>query len=540
MGYFCALVIGLWIPVISCISSSSAGSNTFSNSSGMNVLFLIADDMRPQLGCYDGQDAPSPIHPKMHTPNLDILASKSLLLKRAYIQQALCSPSRTSFLTGRRPDTTHIYNMGPYFRQWGGDFTTLPQYFKQQGYITAGLGKVFHPGSSSHGDDPPSWSESYYHAPNYDLWQYQDRRKASASWMSVPYTLHQAKPLPDQQIANTAAQRLEKYAKQDKPFFLAVGFHKPHLPFVFPAEFIKYYPIESVQLPPNSYAPEGMPPIAWFNYMTSMLRGYSDIKYSNYTGKYNTSIANTTVMELRRAYYSAVSYTDSLVGQVLDKLDQLGLAKNTIVSFLGDHGWQLGEHGEWCKQTNFELATRIPMMVHVPGKTDHGIVTHRLVEAVDLYPTIVEAAGLPTIPICPEGKSTKTKLCREGTSLMPLIANQTGPWKTAVFSQYPRRPGVSEEIAFVQEMVEEDYVNYPIMGYSVRTDQLRYTEWVKFHGTPKYQPDWSKSYGVELYDHGKDPEENKNQANNPEYKDTVEELSKLLHSGWRNVPLQGQ
>ncbi len=353
--------------------------------------------------------------------------------------------------------------------------------------------------------------------------------------MSVPYTVHQAKPLPDQQIANTAAERLEKYSKQEKPFFLAVGFHKPHLPFVFPAEFIKYYPMECVHMPPNPYAPDGMPSIAWHNYVASCLVvKYFDSKFSNYTGNYNTSIANTTTMELRRAYYSAVSYTDSLVGQLLDKLDQLGLAKNTVVSFLGDHGWQLGEHGEWCKQTNFELATRVPMMVHVPGKTDHGIETQKLAEAVDLYPTIVEAAGLPTIPECPEGRSTKTKLCREGTSLMPLITNQTSPWKTAVFSQYPREPGVSEEL------LEQGRASPSVMGYSVRTDQFRYTEWVKFSGTPKYKPDWNNQVAVELYDHQKDPEENKNQASNPEFKNTVAQLSKLLHSGWRNVPLQEQ
>ena len=488
-----------------------------------NVLFLVADDMRPELGCYDGEDATSPVHPKMYTPNLDKLASKSLLLKRAYVQVALCSPSRTSFLTGRRPDTTHVFNMGQYFRDIAGEFTTLPQYFKQQGYLTAGVGKIFHRGKSSNNDDPPSWTEPYYHSPNYDFWHFSDFDKPAVSWMAVPYGVQKQLPLPDNQIANNAEKKLEKLAKQDKPFFLAVGFHKPHLPFVFPAEFLKYYPIESVQLPPNPYAPDGMPSIAWHNYASTCQMHWTDNKYSHYTGKYNTTIADTMTLDLRRAYYSSMSYIDSLVGQVLRKLNKLGLAENTIVSFLGDHGYQLGEHGEWCKQTNFEIATRIPMMVRVPGKTDEGIETHKLVEAVDLYPTIVEAAGLPTIPVCPRGKSTKTRVCREGTSLMPLINSKESPWKTAVFSQYPRS--------------EHDL---DVMGYSMRTDQFRYTEWVKYQGAPKYRPKWNRQVGVELYDHHKDPQENKNQAHNPEYEDIVAELSTMLHNGWRNVPIEEQ
>ena len=194
---------------------------------------------------------------------------------------------------------------------------------------------------------------------------------------------------------------------------------------------------------------------------------------------------NLLVCNLRRAYYSAISYTDSLIGKVVNKIEKLSMLQNTVISFLGDHGWQLGEHGEWCKQTNFELASHTPMMVHVPGKTDKGITTEKLTEMVDLYPTIVETAGLTPLPLCPEGNLTKTKLCREGTSLMPLINNPTAPWKTAVFSQYPRTAPNGDSV----------------MGYTMRTDQYRYTEWAKFNGKPEYKPDWYVLYGVELYDH---------------------------------------
>ncbi len=443
------------------------GHAVWNSESGLNVLFLISDDLRPELGCYGKDDAPSPVHPNMLTPNLDRLAAKSMLFKKAYVQQALCSPSRTSFLTGRRPDTTHIYSIGPYFRNITGNLTTLPEYFKQQGYITAGLGKVFHEGHSSGFDDPPSWTEPYYHAPNYDMWQYDNikhKDQAGQSWISVSTTVHTKEPLPDQQIAAEASERLRKYARQNKPFFMAVGFHKPHLPFVFPAEFIKYYPSETVELPPNPYTPNGMPEIAWHNYIkTNLLGQYDDIKYSNYSGNINTSMADNTVLDLRRAYYSSVSYMDSLIGQLLDKLEELGITNRTIISFLGDHGYQLGEHGEWLKQTNFELATRIPMMIHVPGKTDTGMTTDKLVEAVDLYPTIVDAAGLPSVPLCPVHRSTETMLCREGISLMPIITNHSSSWKTAVFSQYPRNTHSNLNDTQIGDA----------MGYSIRTKHFR-------------------------------------------------------------------
>ena len=344
----------------------------------------------------------------------------------------------------------------------------------------------------------------------------------TASWLDVPESVTKELPLPDDQLAESAMRFIQNLPKE-KPFFAAVGFHKPHLPFIFPAEFIKYYPPEKMNLPPNSFAPVNMPPIAWHNYKTEgVLCSFTDMRYSNCSGNINSTMADIVVLNLRRAYYSAISYIDSLVGKVVDKIGKLGLAQNTIISFLGDHGWQLGEHGEWCKQTNFELATHAPMMIHIPGKTDEGLVTERLTEMVDLYPTIVEAAGLPPIPLCPEANSTKIKLCREGTSLMPLIENPHGPWKTAAFSQYPRTAPNGDSV----------------MGYSMRTDQFRYTEWPQFKGKPEYKPNWSVLYGVELYDHKIDPEENVNRANDASYKEIRSQLSKMLHDGWRKVPVK--
>ena len=481
-----------------------------------NLLFLVADDMRPQLTCYEGQDFPTTVHPKMHTPNLDRLASRSLLLKRAYVQQTLCAPSRTSLLTGRRPDTTHTYGFAHYFRTYSGNFTTIPQYFKERGYRSVGAGKVFHPGVPSGGDDPISWTDPYYHAPNFNHWE----MGSNHSWYAVSEAERTATPLPDDQITQYTIDMMKKLAPAAKsgaqPFFLAAGFRKPHLPFVFPEEYFKYYPLEEIRLPKNPRAPSGMPRVAWWNYFD--LRAYGDIKALNESGAINTTLPDKVVRHLRRAYYSAITYVDDQLGKIMQALEDLELADNTIVSFWGDHGWQLGEHGEWEKETNFELTTHAPMMVRVPGLTDNGVATRALVEFVDLFPTLVEAAGFPPLEVCPEDHSQQTDLCREGSSFMPLMKNASLPWKKAVFSQFPRPM----------------FTDFTSMGYSVRVDNARYTEWVGFNFTT-FTPIWDQVNGTELYDHSKDPDENWNRADDPSYANMRELLRRTLHSGWRQT-----
>ena len=474
-----------------------------------NVLFLVADDMRVQLGSYEGKYFSSSVHPPMYTPNLDKLSSKSLLLKRAYVQQALCSPSRTSLLTGRRPDTTHVYDLFHYWRHVGGNFTTIPQYFKNHGYLTIGMGKIFHHGMASGSDDPISWSSPYFHG-NDSIFD----THFGESWKAVPDDQLKNNPLIDEQIANHAITVLDhvarRYHNEGHPFFLAVGFHKPHLPFVFPASMLQHYPMSNISLPNNPYAPVNMPPVAWGD--NHELRLYQDMYALNVTGAINSTLPDSTVLDLRRAYYSAMSWTDSLIGRVVDKLEKLGIADNTIISFFGDHGWQLGEHGEWGKETNFEIATHAPMMVRIPGLTDSGITTEQLTEFVDLFPTLVEAAGLPQLPLCPED-SSKVELCREGSSFIPLMRNPNLAWKNASFSQHPRWL-------------------YRSMGYTMKTDDYRYTEWVKF--TNK-KPDWSTVYGVELYNHTADPDENYNVAEEASFANLRKGLSRQLRAGWRST-----
>ena len=482
------------------------------NEGRKNILFLVADDMRPSLGCYSdchhGFDSPV-----MHTPNLDSLSDKSILFERAYVQQALCSPSRTSLLTGRRPDTTRVTDLHHYFRDVGGNFTTIPQYFKEHGYYSVGMGKIFHI------DDPLSWSEPLHRSPDY--WH-----SNKYSWRALTPEQYNKHPPQDTMETEYAISKLRELAKgfqlTKKPFFLALGLHKPHLPFIFPEDFLSLYPEETIHIPDNSYAPVDMPNKAWSNF--GELRYFADTSNDemgiNDLGQIGVTYPDYKVKELRRAYYAAVSYADYTLGQILNELSSLGLEKSTIVSFWSDHGWQLGEHTEWCKHTNFEVATHAPLMLRIPGLTDDGIRTSKLVEFVDLFPTLVEATGMDPLEVCPLN-SNDVELCSEGSSLVPLIKDpENKNWKEAIFWQYPRNGNQAR-----------------CMGYSIRTDTHHYTEWVhiKAHEDGvSYEPEWGRPCThAELYNLKKDPKENRNVYNDPEYEEIILELSLRLRAGWR-------
>eukprot|EP00054_Salpingoeca_dolichothecata_P028229 m.212730 g.212730 ORF g.212730 m.212730 type:complete len:525 (-) comp26160_c0_seq4:76-1650(-) len=499
----------------------------------MNVLFFAVDDLRPQLGCMGVSGTP-----KMLTPNLDDFASRSLLLKKAEVSQAVCSPSRTSFLTSRYPDITRVWDLYSYFRDVGGNYTTIPQYFKEAGYLTIGMGKIFHPGHASgynktagrKGDDQKySWSTPYWHAPNLGYWS-----GPNTSWYAVPEIEQKHRELPDVQIADRAVETIESFKKNlTGNFFLGVGFHKPHLPFVFPESFLDLYPSDEIHLPENPYAPNHMPSVAWSAY--GELRSYHDIAKLNASGAINTTLPDQVVKDLRRAYYSAVSYTDAQIGRVLKALEDNGFADNTVITFVGDHGWQLGEHGEWCKHTNFELATNAPMIVHVPGRTDSGIVSEQPVEYVDLMPTVIEAAMNKSVPFCPPG-SYNVKTCTNGVSLIPLIANPDKPVKEAAFSQYPRglkKPSLHDYLANIKSTPTPSACLKKgcTMGYSLLTNyggiEYRYTEWIEF---VNFQREWDNLVGRELYDHQNDPNENVNVAGYETKADVVAALSKMLRA----------
>lgn len=516
-----------------------------------NVLYLIIDDLRPALGSYD-------YFPKVRTPNIDQLASQSLQFNNAHAQQTVCAPSRTSFLTSRRPDSTRLYDFGSYWRTHAGNYTTLPQYFKENGYHTYSIGKVFHPGiPSNYSDDSPySWSEPAYHpsTQKYTMAKVCPSKNGSLAMnllCAVNVFTQPEATLPDIQSSDHAVEVIQKFKQSGtKPFFLAVGFHKPHIPYKFPEEFLKLYPLSSIGLAPDPFVPKGLPPVAYSPW--SRLRIRDDVIPLNLSFPYGP-IPSLFQRKIRQHYYSAVSYSDMMVGKVLDQLTKSGLAENTIIVLNGDHGWSLGEHGDWCKYENLEPVTRVPLMVHVPkvttnhshfelknpflphGKIPKGPQSDALAELVDIFPTLADLAGLPPLPTCPKD-SFGVELCSEGLSLAPLLKVAKNPrklqqieWKDAVFSQYPRPSDFPQRNTDLPSLKD-----IKIMGYSMRTEHHRYTEWVSFN--PKsYFANFSQVHAKELYLRDDDPLEDYNVAYDEKYADLAESLRKKLIAGWRNA-----
>lgn len=424
-----------------------------------NVLFIAVDDLRPLLGCYG--------HSEMHTPNIDRLAKQGTLFNRAYCQFPVCNPSRVSVLTGLRPDTTGIYDNPTNFREVLPEVVTLPQHFKNHGYHTRAVGKI------AHGDaawkDEISWSEPIWREP----WKFVNKT-TSPSWQALDVDDNE---LEDVRIANTAVEVLTEI--KDKQFFLAVGFNKPHLPFYAPSRYFDLYTTQDFKLPADSSLPRNAPALAS---NPKGMKAYQDI--SDYP-----PFSEEKTLELTRAYAANVSYIDDLVGRVLNQLDTLNLTENTIIVFWGDHGFHLGEHGLWRKNTLFEDSVRSPLIVCIPKQTYAGVRTEALVELVDIYPTLCDASQLPIL----------SEL--EGISMLPVIEQPTHSWKTAAFSQLRR----------------ED-----IDGHTIRTKQYRYTEWGNY-----------RERGVELYDYDVDPDETVNIADFSENAELVAHLSEQLHTGWQ-------
>ena len=454
-----------------------------------NVLFISIDDLRPMLGCYG--DA------SIETPHIDRLAAAGTVFDRAYCQQAICAPSRSSVLTGRRPDATRVWDVRTHFRDALPDVVTLPQLFKENGYHTVGFGKVYHDGR----DDEASWSNGASWSPKPFVIRnqlFQKHGKGSAgrrenrdlehpAWASVDASESE---FVDGMIADKAIEVLSQVGDGElagKPLFLAVGFHKPHLPFTAPKKFFDLYAPSEIELPENRYPPEDAPGIALYGSLE--IRKFSDVPEH---GK----LSEATARGLIRAYKASTSFVDAQVGRVMAALEVSGIADQTIVVLWGDHGWKLGEHAMWGKMTNYELDCRAPLIVRVPGQTPAK--TEALVELVDIYPTLAEICGLiPPADL-------------EGRSFLPLIEDPGQEWKDAAFSQYPR-------------------VKTTRMGYSIKTDRYRYTEWLPFDeetatvvGAP---------VAVELYDHDRDPGENANLAGLEENAELVESLSARLDRG---------
>jgi len=448
-----------------------------------NVLFIVADDLNCALGPYGDEAA--------ITPNLDRLAARGIVFENAYCQQAVCNPSRSSFLTGLRPDTVGVDDLRKGFRETapnGANLITLPQHFKNHGYFCQNIGKMFH--NMGETQDRRSWSidEVLYKGTHSDDTVFGNSPAKNKPDYKAPVT--EAFDIPDTayrdgQIANLAAAMLLDHAESDQPFFLAVGFWRPHLPFVAPKKYWDLYEPDKIPLPAFPYPPESVPEIAM--HASKEIRGYGE------TPK-DRDFTEEEIRHYRHGYYASISFMDAQIGEILDALEESGQADDTIVVFTSDHGFHIGEHSLWGKTSNFELDARVPLIVADPAQPDgHGKKSASLAELVDLFPTLTDLAGI--------NGDIPDNL--EGVSLALVVSDPTVSVKDAAFTQH-QHPFYGSRNA------------WEAWGYSMRTDLWRYTEWRSIKD--------GSVVARELYDHENDPGETVNvAAQNPDVEKSCSE-----------------
>lgn len=454
-----------------------------------NVLFIVADDLRVELGCY-GSAA--------KTPNLDALAARGVRFDRAYCQQAVCNPSRSSFLTGRRPDTLHLWVNGTHFREKNPDVMTLPLWFKENGYETRCVGKIFHNWHTKEKGDRRSWSaDEFLHYANHgddaplvtgDL-PPNLALDIGRDYGKVP--LCERRDVPDEAYydGRVAAEAVNTLAAlKDKPFFLAVGFWKPHAPFNAPKKYWDLY--DPKTLPPFDPArPKDAPEVAFHDSREVLGIPPKQIKPTAEQAR-----------EMRRGYFANISYMDAQVGRVLKALDELKLRDRTLIVFVSDHGYHIGEHTLWGKTSCFEFDARVPLIVSTPGIKTAVKGTDALVELIDLFPTLTELCGL------------KAPAGLEGVSLVPALNNPAKAVKSAAFTQHPRPAYFDRTPTGIPDA----------MGYSARTVAGRYTEW----------RDWTtgKLLGAEYYRHADDGAELTNRFNEAKGSEELKAARRALHA----------
>jgi len=459
-----------------------------SENSKMNVLFIAVDDFRPELGAY-GVD-------QVKSPNIDSLADEGLVFNRAYAQQAICGASRISMLTGLYVQSTKIYGIKLKKKDQLPEITSLPRHFRDNGYNTISIGKIYHHGD----DDPEAWTKAPYRAMKgsgyvtdeaKELVLLNNKTNLSAGTKGPPT---EAADVADDahhdgKLAERAIDEIRNLDRS-KPFFLAVGFRKPHLPFTPPKKYWDLYNPSEIDTASNPFWPE--------NHTKYTMNNYGELR--NYYGmpRGKEDVNNEQAKHLKHGYYASVSFIDAQIGKILNELDNQGLKEKTIVVIWGDHGWKLGEHRSWAKHTNFEIDAKVPLIIYAPGYDTARNHTDALVELVDVYPTLSELCGLPL----PDHL--------EGTSFVPLLDNPDRDWKKAAFSVW-----VHGKYRYDEEI--------QVIGYAMKTDRYRYIEWKR-----------TKTGEVEareLYDHDTDPQENINVVDDPHYSKTVTGLSKMLANG---------
>lgn len=486
-----------------------------------NILFISIDDLRPDLGVYGNVD--------IITPNIDQFADEGVTFLRTYSQAAVCAPSRASLMTGLRPDSTRVWHLGDKFRKINPATVTMPQYFKKFGYHTVSIGKIFH----NYMPDSVSWDEpdlrpARYSAP--EMW-YRDgetfyvsdsisklqairreeiiakRPNAYADgWNTGPaYEMADVHDTVYYDGAQTelAIRTIRRLKDQNEPFYLGLGYFRPHLPFTAPKKYWDLYNRDSIKLATNPYVPKNSEVFT----MNSMyeLRHYDGFNHIGHpTSGY--TIPDDTARILKQGYYASVSYVDAQIGKLLTSLEDMGLAENTIVIIWGDHGWKLGEHNSWGKMTNYNIDTHVPLIIKAPGVGQQGVKTERLTELVDIFPTLADLAGIEVADYF------------QGTSMRLLMENPDREWKPAVFSQFHRRPKVTP-----------DGGRY--MGYSVTTDRYHLVEW---HIWDDKKGEAGEIIDYELYDLTEDPDENVNIYDSAD-SELVNSLTNQLELGWRSA-----
>lgn len=516
-----------------------------------NILFIAIDDLRPELGCYGSEVAIS--------PNLDKLAGQGLLFNRAYCQEAICCPSRASLMCGARPDTIGIVENWTKFRDVNPNIVTLSQHFIANGYQAVQVGKIFH--NADHSDNEFSWnrkpaydkvdlpkpSSSYALAENKAIWQRNNELlekqygKGIAKTGLVQGPAYESADVPDQAYrdgynADVAIATMKEIAAEGKPFFMGLGFYKPHLDFIAPKKYWDLYDPADIPLAQQTTGPENG--AAMGLHASFELRVRDGIPKS---GRIEPELART----LKHAYLACVSYVDAQIGRVIKELDDAGLRENTIIIVWGDHGWHLGDMGVWGKATNYEIATRVPMMIWTPDMPagSRGQTTDALVELVDIYPSLCELAALEA----PDHL--------EGTSFCSLLQKPGQSWETAAFSQFPNpalrewaanplQPSMRETFfgPLIQEVEsrikaqqgeqwDRELFENHLMGYTMRTDRYRLVVWKNLEETD------AQPVAIELYDHKTDPVESVNVAD--EQADVVDRLLLQFNAGWKgSLPRQ--
>ncbi len=470
-----------------------------------NILFIAVDDLKPTLSAY-GSPVP--------TPQIDRIAERGTTFLNAHCQQAVCGPSRASLLTGKRPDYTRVWDLKTRIRDIRPEIITLPQHFKENGYHTVGVGKIFDPRSVDKGADEISWSERYtqtwhlkyhpstgkpkahYHNPLSKKLAKQAEAGGIKSWGAInklladndAWPVVEAEDLPDDAyddgaIAAYAVAKLKKLADLEKPFFFAVGFKKPHLPFIAPKKYWDKFDRSTIKLARFQKQALNSPDYAYHDF--NELRSYSGIPGSG-------PLSEGLQRELIHGYYACTAYIDAQVGRLLDQLKKLKLANNTVVVLWGDHGWHLGDHGLWCKHTNYEHATRVPLIISAPGGR-RGLQTGMPTELTDLFPTLCELAEIE-IPAD-----------LDGVSLTPTLLEGDETTREFAVSQFPRGPQ---------------------MGYALRSGRFRYVAWYKTGGTSTDGE--SAPIATELFDYKLDPQETRNLSGTKQFSLVEESLSAKL------------